>query len=127
MKKIITGILSIIYITLASGVGLSMHYCMGKVIGVDYSFDANSVCHKCGMKNNKDCCHTEFKMIKLTDDQQVVKESLNTSPTVVSIFHYDCNMLEPIQGSKQIIILPNHAPPDQVDDELYLSHRVFRI
>ncbi len=73
MKRIIVGILSIVYITLASGIVMNIHYCMGQLSAVSYSYHDAHSCSKCGMENKKGCCHSDFAIVKISDDQQSMK------------------------------------------------------
>ncbi len=39
--------------TIASGVVVNVHYCMGRLASVEYGYDDHDVCGKCGMSDTK--------------------------------------------------------------------------
>jgi len=127
MKKIIIGILSLIYLTVTSGVVISMHYCMGKIADVEYAYRTNNKCDKCGMENKQGCCHTEYKIVKLSDDQQQVKASSGFNQQLTPVIHYTFSLLQPLQGLEKNQPLVIYSPPDNRQIPLYLSQSIFRI
>lgn len=72
VKKITIVILAILYITTSSGVIVNMHYCMGKLVALDFLHHKDQHCFGCGMEetNNKDCCKQEKKILKTEKDQK---------------------------------------------------------
>ena len=127
MKKIIAGILSIIYLTITSGFAINIHYCMGHVSSVDYAYSNSKKCGHCGMENKKGCCHSEFKVVKLTDDQQLAKSNISISQFPVEINSILVNLLQCNQGSERIAATDYHSPPDKRLSNIYLHDRVLRI
>ncbi len=72
MKKLLLGILTILYFGVSTGATLHVHYCMGKMVGIDLVSKDKDHCHQCGMKimnGGKGCCHDEQKSIKIANDQ----------------------------------------------------------
>ena|SRR5882724_2777663 len=127
MKKIILGILSLIYLTVASGVVIGTHYCMGKMAETGYSYRMDNTCSKCRMENKDGCCHTEFKIVKLTDDQQQQKANFGFNEPAVAVIHHTLSLLQPEQGIQKSRTHDCYSPPDCPDTPLYLSNSVFRI
>ena len=127
MKKVILGILSLVYITVASGIVINLHYCMGRISEVGYIYKASDQCDKCGMKNMEGCCHSEFKIVKISDDQQQVKANFGFNQPPVSINHYSFSFLQPLQGFEQTRAVSYYPPPDNNATPLFLSNSVFRI
>jgi hypothetical protein len=127
MKKIVAGILSVIYITVTSGIVVNIHYCMGRINNIDYTYNNSNKCCKCGMENKKGCCHNEFKMIRLADDQQVAKANISIAQFPADINVMAVNLLQPAQGSEKITALDYHSPPDKRLSSVYLHDCVFRI
>lgn len=72
MKKITIVILAILYLTTSSGLIMNMHYCMGKLVALDFLHNKGQLCSNCGMKetDNKDCCKQEKKLLKVEKDQK---------------------------------------------------------
>jgi hypothetical protein len=127
MKKIIAGILSIIYFTVTTGFAINIHYCMGHVSSIDYSYSNSKNCGQCGMENKKGCCHSEFKIVKLSDEQQVSKANISISQFPIEINSAVINLLQQKQGSEKITTTDYHSPPDKRLTDVYLHDRVFRI
>ena len=127
MKKIIAGILSVIYLTVTSGFAINIHYCMGHVSSINYTYSDSKKCGHCGMENKKGCCHSEFKVIKLTDDQQLAKANICISPFPAEINSGVTNLLQCNQGAERIATIDYHSPPDKRLSDVYLHDRVFRI
>ncbi len=127
MKRILAIILSFAYLLLASGVAMNIHYCMGHVINIDYRYKDSKVCDRCGMENKKGCCHNEFKIVRLTDDQQTTKANIQLAQVQALIQVFDINLTQPTQGLEKIKTLQYHSPPDKRLTAVYLHDCVFRI
>ena len=128
MKKLLLAILSLVYLTLASGLVMNVHYCMGKVTSIDYGYRTGNDCERCGMKNKKGCCHQEYKLLKLTADQQLAKTT-SQAPAPFSFEIPACalSLLQIPQGSAVLADLRYHSPPDKRSGALYLHDCIFRI
>jgi hypothetical protein len=127
MKKFFLGILTFIYIAVASGVVVNIHYCMGRLSEVDYGYAAGNKCSKCGMKNKTGCCHNESKFIKITDDQQLAKADINIAQAPPELNVLSFNLSQTIQGAEQNFELQYHSPPDNSLSQIYLRNCVFRV
>ncbi|NII25857.1 hypothetical protein HB364_12230 [Pseudoflavitalea sp. X16] len=128
MKKAIIAILAILYVTVASGVVVNVHYCMGRIASVEYGYDDHDVCSKCGMSSQKKgCCHTEYKLIKLQDEHQLVKASIAFSALPAIVPAQPPLFQQPLSGAHQYLALQYHSPPDSRLNSVYLSNCVFRI
>lgn len=126
MKKITVAILAIIYLTVSSGVAMTIHYCMGKIASVDLMHPADK-CGKCGMKTTGGCCKDEFKIVKLSDSHKLISNDLNIySPVAVidnskSIFDSNIFSSRTQPGNR------NHSPPRAPGISLNILYCVFRI
>jgi len=128
MKRFAAGILAFLYLSIASGVGISIHYCMGNKTGVDYSYHADRECHRCGMENKPGCCHNEYKIVKISDDQLVAKGNLVfQSATLIEALPFNISVSSPIQGQHLLISGSYHSPPDPRASSIYSFNRVFRV
>lgn len=80
MKKFITAIFAILYISTSTGATLNIHYCMGQLADWDLGHNKSKTCGKCGMEksNEKDngCCKDEHKFIKNHTDQKTAETGL---------------------------------------------------
>ncbi|MBC7827290.1 MAG: hypothetical protein H7122_06070 [Chitinophagaceae bacterium] len=127
MKKGLITILAFLYLGLAGGVVVNFHYCMGQLSSIEYGYDEHDQCGKCGMKEKKGCCNTEFKMVKLQDSHQWAKSAsvVNKSFTIFTDLIY--------QPSSSILIRSleitsgYHPPPNLRTNKVYLHTGIFRI
>gem|GEM_PF-4498858 len=64
MKRFLIVIFALLYIGLSSGITLTIHHCMGKLVEVGIWQD--ETCNTCGAKHaHKSCCSTETQFIKM--------------------------------------------------------------
>ena len=127
MKKFLLSILSVIYLIVACGFAVNIHYCMGRISNIDYAYSNNKTCSRCGMENKRGCCHSEFKIIKLSDDQQTAKATIDIEQQPAIINFFTANFLQPVQGLQTIGSLQYHSPPDKRLSAVYFHDCVFRI
>lgn len=129
MKKAVIAILAILYVTVASGVVVNVHYCMGKIASVEYGYDNHDKCGNCGMAAAKKngCCHTEYKLVKVDDDHRLAEAQMPflaapaLLPVPVSAFP------EPLSSGQNDLARQYHSPPDVRSNAVYLRNCVFRI
>lgn len=129
MKKAVVAILAFLYITIACGVMVNIHYCMGSIANIDYGYNQAHNCGKCGMKeqNKKGCCHTESKIVKIEDEHQLVKAQAHQfqapAANFVELSVFEKTLPEP---GKEMV---HHdlPPPDIASSPTYVLHSVFRI
>lgn len=68
MKKFFVSLLAVLYLGMSSGIAMELHYCMGKLAGIEWFSSDNDRCGRCGMKEKKGgCCSDEHKFVKLQD------------------------------------------------------------
>ena len=128
MKKAVIAILALLYITIASGVVVNVHYCMGRVASVEYGYDDHDVCGKCGMSGKKmGCCHTEYKLVKLQDEHQLTQFNVQFMQLPAEVPVQPLLFPQPLSGADQYLSLQYHSPPDQRSNTVYLRNCVFRI
>ena len=69
MKKLLSSILIIIYLTLSLGMTLTIHHCLGKVSNTECGIV--DILHSCNQPlKEAGCCSNEIHLIKLTLDQK---------------------------------------------------------
>jgi hypothetical protein len=127
MKKIFVSILSILYLIVACGFAVNIHYCMGRVSNIDYVYSNSKTCSHCGMESKNGCCHSEFKIIKISDDQQTAKANIQIAQQPAIINYFSVAIFQFVQGSEKITPSKYHSPPDKRLSEVYLHDCVFRI
>lgn len=74
MKRFFAILFAVLYTTLTSGFAINVHYCMGKLAGIDWHQAPADKCQQCGKPSKgMDCCKNEFKFCKVTESHQAAK------------------------------------------------------
>jgi hypothetical protein len=128
MKKILIGILTIVYMTVSSGIVMEIHYCMGKKAGVDFFGAKDDKCGKCGMIEKKGgCCSDEHKFVKLEDSHKNVYNTIDFTTSEVAVVTvyplYNWQMPNTVIAS----VVNNHSPPNYSGPDACIMNCVFRI
>ncbi len=80
MKKFITAILAMLYITSSTGATVYMHYCMGQVSDWGIGQNDSKTCGTCGMEKtdsaDKGCCKDEHKFVKDDSAQKITENNM---------------------------------------------------
>jgi hypothetical protein len=127
VKQAITAILAILYMTVASGVEMNFHYCMGEVASVDYGKAKDEDCSKCGMKSKAGCCEDQSRIIKIEDNHQasVVGWIFQTPAALPAPYPFTGNT--PV-ASLAFTARPSvNDPPALSAPPVYIRNCVFRI
>jgi len=130
MKRFLTTILALVYLTASNGATIHLHYCMGKLMSWDLSRKQEAKCGICGMgkKGHRGCCKDEQKVLQIEKDQKASKFSfqfLNISSSTVSVTYAGLPFVYP-----SAIVVENptaNAPPRPGKVPLFIRNRVFRI
>ncbi len=133
MKKIVTAILAVLYLSTSSGATIHLHYCMGKLINWGLWHTESKKCDKCGMDkllkaSQKDgCCKDEHKRIQTEKDQKLTETVSNlvkaTSGTFLSSqVEFPSPNISTITETNPV---SNAPPPTQVP--IYIRNCVFLI
>ncbi len=126
MKKVTVAILAIIYLTVSSGVAMSIHYCMGKVASVDLVHTSDK-CGKCGMKTSGGCCKDEFKIVKLSDSHKLISNDIKIYSPIAVIDNSNSIFDTKLFSSEIKSDFNNHSPPGSSGISLNILYCVFRI
>ena len=126
VKKFAVAILAFLYINIASGVMVNVHYCMGAFASVEYGSSDLEKCGRCGMKEQKGCCDTEYKFVKLQDEHQLAKIVVDFNQFDVELIACT-NTIDAFSDGLSFLALKYHSPPDSRANTVYLHNRVFRI
>jgi len=133
MKRVVTAILAVFYLSTSTGATIHLHYCMGKLVNWGLWHSNNKTCGKCGMdksykKAQKDgCCKDEFKRIKNEKDQKLTETDFNlikatSSASLISQVELPAITISTITERNPV----SNAPPrNQV--AIYLRNCVFLI
>lgn len=104
MKNFLVSILAVLYLGLSSRATIDVHYCMDKLLGVDFNHPTASAkkCNNCGMEeltNVNTCCRDEDMALSLervqnvssfhyqfvqTSSEIVLKNSIHISPSLIT-------------------------------------------
>jgi hypothetical protein len=129
MKKLLYIITVFLYVTMACGVVINLHYCMGRYQSFDLYTAQKNECGKCGMPMDKShgCCKDEVKIVKLQDDQNTSTVSYTIknveAPTIIPSDFIEASAITPDKLQKQ----EDHSPPELSNQDIYLNNCVFRI
>ncbi|MDP4149653.1 MAG: hypothetical protein Q8927_11435 [Bacteroidota bacterium] len=138
MKKFVTTILALVYLTTSVGATIHWHYCMGKLISWGLTDRATGNCSYCGMpKSNHDnharsgrngCCKDEHKHIKLDKDQNLTGSAYKLPPLPLNIpATHPAPLTDTFVSAYTVIYPTSNAPPDPVKVPAFLRNRNFRI
>jgi hypothetical protein len=126
LKKAFVAILALLYLAVASGIEMNIHYCMGEIASVEYGSIEKGPCGKCGMESKSGCCEDETNIIKIDDSHQLSQPQFNIDHPV---YHLDSPFR--IEAPQQLAIISTKryvgAPPGKHALPLYLANQVFRI
>jgi hypothetical protein len=132
MKKFITAILAVLYLSTSAGASVHLHYCMGELAEWSLSHSDSKNCGNCGMAKsaNKDngCCKDEQEFIKNGDDQKAV-ESFVIHFNVQAIdlpVHFPVNTDVPVFSISENYPVSN-APPRSSSVALHILNSTFLI
>ncbi len=113
----------------STGIAMEVHYCMGKLAGVEYFGNEDEKCGKCGMKEvgKNGCCHDEHKFIKLEDSHKNVFNNLDFTTIEVAIINtlpiFDWH----VQKNRTQLVVANHSPPIYNKPSVCIVNCTFRI
>ena len=127
MKKALIAILAFLYLAVASGIEMNIHYCMGEIASVEFGSPAKNVCGKCGMESKKGCCDDETTFIKIQDSHQLSQLTWSVfslaSVPVPSVHVYADAVLQVAINPGE----PSHGPPLWPETPLYIKYCDYRI
>jgi len=72
--------MAVLYLAASTGATVQVHYCMGKLVSIQFGKKQQKKCSRCGDNETKscakDCCKNEHKLVKLEKDQKVSENTL---------------------------------------------------
>ena len=128
MKNIALLLLLILYTSSSLGIGIKQFYCCGKLKTTTICFKQETK-EKCGKGDeNKGCCKTKFKRLKVTDTQ--IASDIISNPikhyTNLHLFTPFFNIIA-LSSESMDIANASHAPPSHFGIPVYLLNCNFRI
>jgi len=128
MKKFFLSILTLMYMTVSSGIAMEIHYCMGKRAGIEFYGSDSDKCGRCGMTEKKTgCCHDEHKFYKLSDDHKNVSNTISFSAGDIAISNDVPLFNWTAPADVTIAAVNNHSPPDYTGPSTCIMNCVFRL
>ncbi len=128
MKKFFLAILTMMYMTVTAGIGVELHYCMGKSAGYElYGPTPDGKCNKCGMKEKKSgCCQDQHKFYKLNDSHKNVNNNISLAGAGISVVSLGTifQSRPPIQSPKAEE--NDYSPPYESGPSPIILHCTFR-
>ena len=128
MKRFLIVIFALLYVGLSSGIRLTLHHCMGKLVEVNM-WQAET-CNTCGAKYaHKSCCSTETEFIKISDDQNVDQLQVIKHVPVAIALLFDLRNLYSLTETEQGTDFPIYAdtPPEWSGTDRLIRHCTFLI
>lgn len=138
MKRIVAGILALLYLSTSLGATVHLHYCMGKLLSWGLVNHESKDCGFCGMPKKADsnhcvsakqgCCKDEHKQIKTGGDQKIFSSELQ----FLKVFNQGDVIRHPIHPdfliASFLLTYPStHAPPLTGEVAIFLLNGNFRI
>ncbi len=126
MKKAVALILAFLYLGLTTGLAVDIHYCMGKIAGVELEYASKAQkCNSC--KTQMPCCGDKYQLVKVNDEhQQVAVDFKIELPQVLlnTFSNLIAQLSLPVVGALNTSFIP---PPLLLCPDLITQNCVFRI
>jgi hypothetical protein len=128
MKKIFISLFAVIYLVIASGMVMNIHYCMGNVTLNHERDDDDGNCNKCGMdKTENHCCTNDTQFLKITDAQQITQQATVFNTVQINALYYQINLTISSQGNSLEPFCIYNSPPPKALNKVYLAVHTFLI
>ena len=137
MKRAITSILAVLYLSTSMGATVHFHYCMNRLVGWGLADGESKFCESCGMEKKtvmdgcsvgmKDCCHDEHKQFQSDRAQKPAQSwaGWNPAPAVAVLPYIGWN--EPVVVSPSQAHPVGNGPPIDGKVPVFLRNSNFRI
>ena len=112
--------------SISTGIAMEIHYCMGKLAGVELFASENDTCGRCGMTEKKGgCCSDEHKFYKLTTDQKnASNDQTFQSPVTVIDTEYSSHE---ILFQKNSALTISNISPQKGGPPLFILNCIYRL
>lgn len=124
MKKLLTIILALLYVSTSTGATFHMHYCMKKLVDVSLWHDEES--HTCGESCSKKCCKDVHRTVKLEKDQELTVKTLLAMQAVAQAAGFPVATL-PVYAIAAPAPAADPTPPPLPHVPAHILHCHFRI
>lgn len=131
MKKVLTLLLAILYLGSSTGATFHLHYCMDKLVTVQF-WHQDSPCSKCAAKTErkcaKPCCKDKHQTIKLEKDHKVAENNAALKDLAAVAAPLATLEFPPADVTRLATsFLLAHAPPRSNKVPPHILHCTFRI
>lgn len=131
MKKLFISLFAVIYLVIASGMVMNIHYCMGNITSVTFNHERDNDdgnCNKCGMdKTENHCCTNDTQFVKIIDAQQITQQAIDFNSVHLNAVHYQINLTISSQGNSLEPFCIYNSPPPKALNKVYLAVNTFLI
>ena len=124
MKKIIVFILAFFYLGLTTGLAVNIHYCMGKIEGVEFNKIEDNECSTC--KTKMPCCGHFYHLLKVNDEHQQTAAGCEIKIPEIQLNTF-ANLIAQLTVTVQYQVSNTNSPPVLSLPDIYLQNCVFRI
>lgn len=132
LKKLTILLLAVVYLNVASGLGIQFHYCMGQLVSlaIGHQDDDHHDCDRCGMDMEENsCCKEEQILLKLNDSHQPAAVYSSISKLIfpsLTFDHIEKNEVALFTQGRGLAYGEGEGP-DRPCTDRYLFIRVLRI
>lgn len=135
MKKLLLTLLAVFYLAVASGAGLSMHYCMGELVDWSVYDDQKHACDFCGMEKKDaaassatDCCKDVQHFAKVDQAQKANAQLFNfeQAPVVLNVLPLYAVVAVSLKKHATPLVWVN-APPKSLQLPIFIKNCTYRI
>lgn len=132
MRRVFLVILSLLYLSVATGASIHFHYCMGELAGWSFWKNNDKQCDECGMNKKAaeedGCCKDEFKQIKINVDQKSNTIVLTESPMpFTGHCLFAAGEIFPAEYEATVSLPEKHKPLRRSEIPRYLLNCLFRL
>jgi len=125
MLKFIGILVTILYMTVTSGMAISFHYCMGEArsVGLGSAPAEHAPCGTCRMDDG--CCHQETAFVKLSQAHRALSASPSPVRPIAELHKPGDMDRQADLPARWVGSFGVHMPPKAFDRNIH--YRVFRI
>lgn len=127
MKRILTLLITFLYLTSTFGIGIEAHYCGGKLRSIHFLSSSHSCCCKKKAAIPKSCCKDEVKFLKVLETHKssnAIQTANYNNWLILPTLTLNTFSLEVAANSSKCF-LP--IEPRWCESSLFLSNRTLRL
>lgn len=127
MKRVTILALALVYLAMAGGVVVNVHYCMGRIASVTLGYAQSDRCEDCGMEN-AGCCKDEVVVVKVDDSHALAPATVLPALPPATLSSQPPGPRLPLALRLSPLVLPEGYPPGAPDGRsICILNSVFRI